>query len=242
MRPLPENVYAYIFKFINPCGSLHFLYIRDLYIRRCHNQLPPPLHISALISMNDTRTLEKLKHLVLNFEFRETVKLAVAQFGSIETIQWFLSNGIISWDTYTLILLASRGELFAIKLLLSQGSRFSPQIIFNAGRFGRENIIHWAELLFSLEGCLDNFPFNQKIISSFLEYTTFGNQMNVILWMKNNNCSQMLQNADKMIFGAVLNFSIEYTLKQLLLVEIWKYFNICEISILLVLGRIKFAT
>ncbi len=131
MRPLPENVYAYIFKFINPCGSLHFLYIRDLYIRRCHNQLPPPLHISALISMNDTRTLEKLKHLVLNFEFRETVKLAVAQFGSIETIQWFLSNGIISWDTYTLILLASRGELFAIKLLLSQGSRFSPQIIFN---------------------------------------------------------------------------------------------------------------
>jgi hypothetical protein len=57
-----------------------------------------------------------------------------------------------------------------IKLLLSQGSRFSPQIIFNAGRFGRENIIHWADFLFSLEGCLDNFPFNEKITSTFLEY------------------------------------------------------------------------
>ena len=131
MRPLPELVYAHIFNFINPCGSLHFLYIRDLYIKRClHNQLPPPLHISALISMDDTRTLEKLKHLVLNFKFRETVRLAVAQFGSLETIQWFLSNGIISWDTNILILLARRGELLSIKLLLSQGSRFSPQIIF----------------------------------------------------------------------------------------------------------------
>ena len=201
MRPLPELVYAHIFSFINPCGSLHFLYIRDLYIQRClHYQLPPLLHISALISMNDTGTLEKLKHLVLNFKFRETVRLAVAQFGSIETIQWFLSNGIISWDTNILILLARRGELFSIKLLLSQGSRFSPQIIFNAGRFGRENIIHWADFLFSLEGCLDNFPFNEKITSTFLEYTTFGNQLNVILWMKNNNCFQMLRNADKMIF------------------------------------------
>ena len=204
MRPLPELVYAHIFSFINPCGSLHFLYIRDLYIQRClHYQLPPLLHISALISMNDTGTLEKLKDLVLNFKFRETVRLAVAQFGSIETIQWFLSNGIISWDTNILILLARRGELFSIKLLLSQGSRFSPQIIFNAGRFGRENIIHWADFLFSLEGCLDNFPFNEKIISTFLEFTTFGNQLNVILWMKDNNCSQMLRNADKMIFGAV---------------------------------------
>ena len=100
--------------------------------------------------MDDTRTSEKLKHLVLNFKFRETVRLAVAQFGSLETIQWFLSNGIISWDTNILILLARRGELLSIKLLLSQGSRFSPQIIFNAGRFGREKILIIGQIFSSV--------------------------------------------------------------------------------------------
>ena len=206
---IPDAVCAQIFGFIHPTTSYYFLYLRGLYRELCAINKQPRLPLSALISLNDIHILEKFKNVVLSFRFRQRIRFLIAQFGSVETIKWCLSNDILSWDIKFLKILAGRGELDSIKLLVANGSDFSPEIVFNAGRFGRENIIQCFQLLFMLEGQYDHFPFNEKYTFKFLEYSARGNQLNVILWMLRNYPSEMVKNAYNMIFGAVMGGHIE---------------------------------
>ena len=140
-RCVPDVIVVDIFKFINPCGSLHLLYFRDLLINK-----PSPLPISALISYvayADTSILEKFQHVLLSFRFREKIRILVAQFGSCNTIKWFLSKGVTSWiSDDVLTILAGRGELQSLKLLIRISPDFTfEKILYSAGKWGRANII-----------------------------------------------------------------------------------------------------
>jgi hypothetical protein len=203
---LPFDVIINIFEYIHACGYFHLLYFpRPLREANDTRKLP----ISALISMNDTNILEELKHVVLSFRFREKIRTLVAKFGSFNTIQWFLSNGVISWNINILKILSLRGELQSLKLLIANGSHFSYEILYSAGQCGRENIIQCFQLMFLLERKIDGPLFQHNYISKFLEYSAFGNHLNVILWMLKNYHSETTQNADDMIFGAVKGGHIE---------------------------------
>ncbi len=203
---LPFDVIINIFEYIHACGYFHLLYFpRPLREANDTRKLP----ISALISMNDTNILEELKHVVLSFRFREKIRTLVAKFGSFKTIQWFLSNGVISWDIKILQILSLRGELQSLKLLIANGSDFSYEVLYSAGQCGRENIIQCFQLMFLLERKIDGPLFQHNYILKFLEYSACGNQLNMIKWMLKNYHSETTQNADNMIFGAVKGGHIE---------------------------------
>ena len=202
-RCVPDVIVVDIFNFINPCGSLHLLYFRDLLINK-----PSPLPISALISYvayADTSILEKFQHVLLSFRFREKIRILVAKFGSCNTINWFLSKGVTAWNSHDIsTILARRGELQSLKLLI----RISPdvpleKILYTAAKCGRENIIQVFQMMIMFERKIDDHLFQQKYVRKFLEYLALGNQLKFILWMLEDYHSETLENADSMIFGAV---------------------------------------
>ena len=86
---IPTDVKQHIFKFIHATGNFHLFYFQDL-------RKPLRLTISELISYvayADRSILEKFQHVLLSFRFREKIRILVAQFGSCNTINWFLSKG-----------------------------------------------------------------------------------------------------------------------------------------------------
>ena len=88
---IPTEVTRQIFKFIHASGNFHLFYFQD----HCIINKPSPLPISALISYvadADTSILEKFQDVLLSFRFREKIRILVAQFGSCNTIKWFLSQ------------------------------------------------------------------------------------------------------------------------------------------------------
>ena len=224
-RCVPDVIVVDIFKFINPCGSLHLLYFRDLLINK-----PSPLPISALISYvayADTSILEKFQHVLLSFRFREKIRILVAQFGSCNTIKWFLSKGVTSWISDDILtILAGRGELQSLKLLIRISPDFTfEKILYSAGKWGRANIIQCFQMMIMLERRIDDPLFQQKYILKFLEYSALGNQLKVILWMLDNYHSETLDNADSMIFGAVKGGHIEMLewIKANMPPQIWEH-------------------
>ena len=224
-RCVPDVIVVDIFKFINPCGSLHLLYFRDLLINK-----PLPLPISALISYvadADISILENFQHVLLSFRFREKIRILVAQFGSCNTIKWFLSKGVTSWISDDILtILAGRGELQSLKLLIRISPDFTfEKILYSAGKWGRANIIQCFQMMIMLERRIDDPLFQQKYILKFLEYSALGNQLKVILWMLDNYHSETLDNADSMIVGAVKGGHIEMLewIKANMPPQIWEH-------------------
>ena len=224
-RCVPDVIVVDIFKFINPCGSLHLLYFRDLLINK-----PSPLPISALISYvayADTSILEKFLHVLLSFRFRGKIRILVAQFGSCNTIKWFLSKGVTSWISDDILtILAGRGELQSLKLLIRISPDFTfEKILYSAGKWGRANIIQCFQMMIMLERRIDDPLFQQKYILKFLEYSALGNQLKVILWMLDNYHSETLDNADSMSFGAVKGGHMEMLewIKANMSPQIWEH-------------------
>ena len=208
---IPTEVTRQIFKFIHASGNFHLFYFQD----HCIINKPSPLPISALISYvagADTSILEKFQHVLLSFRFREKIRILVAQFGSCNTIKWFLSKGVTSWNSDDIsTILARRGELLSLKLLIRISPDYVPleKILYTAAKWGRENIIQCFQMMIMFERKIDDPLFQQKYILKFLEYSALGNQLNVILWMLENYHSETLENADSMIFGAVKGGHIE---------------------------------
>ena len=198
---IPTDVKQHIFEFINATGNFHLFYFQD-------PRKPLRLTISELISYvayADTSILEKFQHVLLSFRFREKIRILVAQFGSCNTINWFLSKGVTDWNSHDIsTILARRGELHSLKLM----NRISPyvpleKILYTAAKCGRVNIIEVFQMMIMFERKIDDHLFQQKYVRKFLEYSALGNKLKVILWMKENYPSETLENADSMIFGAV---------------------------------------
>ena len=226
-RCVPDVIVVDIFKFINPCGSLHLLYFRDLLINK-----PLPLPISALISYvadADISILENFQHVLLSFRFREKIRILVAQFGSINTFKWFISKGVTSWNSDDIsTTLARRGALQSLKLLIRIISPYVPLekiLLYTAAKCGKENIIQCFQMMIMYERKIDNHLFQQKYIRKFLEYSALGNQLNVILWMLENYHTETLENADSMIFGAVRGGHIKMLewIKANMSPQIWEH-------------------
>jgi hypothetical protein len=204
---VPLDVIKQIFEFIHACGYFHLFYFRHLREENDHRQLP----ISGLISMNDTSLLEKFQHVLLSFTFREKIRILVAQFGSVNTIEWFISKGVTSWNSASIsTILARRGALKSVKLLI-RTSPYVPleKILYTAAKWGRANIIQCFEMMIIYERKNNDNLFQHRYSRKFLEYSALGNQLNVILWMLENYPSETLDNADSMFFGAVRGGHIE---------------------------------
>jgi len=224
---IPTEVTRQIFKFIHASGNFHLFYFQD----HCIINKPSPLPISALISYvadADTSILEKFQHVLLSFRFREKIRILVAQFGSCNTIKWFLSKGVTSWNSDDIsTILARRGELLSLKLLIRISPDYVPleKILYTAARWGRENIIQCFQMMIMYERKIDYHLFEQKYILKVLEYSALGNQLNVIFWMLENYHSETLENADSMIFGAVRGGHIEMLewIKANMSPKIWKH-------------------
>ncbi len=204
---VPLDVLKQIFEFIHACGYFHLFYFRHLREANDHRQLP----ISGLICMNDTSLLEKFQHVLLSFTFREKIRILVAQFGSVNTIEWFISKGVTSWNSASIsTILARRGALKSVKLLI-RTSPYVPleKILYTAAKWGRANIIQCFEMMIIYERKINHNLFQHRYSRKFLEYSALGNQLNVILWMLENYPSETLDNADSMYFGAVRGGHIE---------------------------------
>ena len=223
---IPIEVTQQIFKFIHAEGNFHLFYFKD---HRIVNK-SSPLPISALISYvayADTSILENFRHVLLSFRFREKIRILVAQFGSFNTIKWFTSEGVTSWNSDDIsTILARRGALQSLKLLIKI-SPYVPleKILYTAAKWGRENIIQCFQMMIIYERKIDYHLFEQKYILKFLEYSALGNQLNVIFWMLENYHSETLENADSMIFGAVKGGHIEMLewIKANMSPKIWKH-------------------
>jgi hypothetical protein len=181
----------------------------------------------SYVAYADTSILEKFQHVLLSFRFREKIRILVAQFGSCNTINWFLSKGVTDWNSHDIsTILARRGDLQSVKLMI----RICPyvpleKILYTAAKCGRVNIIEVFQMMIMFERKIDDHLFQQKYVRKFLEYSALGNQLKVILWMKKNYPSETLENADSMIFGAVRGGHIGMLewIKANMPLKLWKH-------------------
>ena len=171
---LNYNIWRYILDFIHPC--LHYITIKDKSPNSNTSVPVPLLPIELLISLDNTAVLEEFKNVLLSLRFRVNLRLIVAKYGSLATLKWFRSSGIILTKFYSLYPLADRGEFESIKWAISTGCQFLPsKLLEYAARVNKPNIIEWM---------MDNYPSTIGTGDHILNGAISGGHIQMLYWIE----------------------------------------------------------